>query len=184
MSRILTRRLVLRGLQLKDYAKWRAAMNPGGFKLVDESGRSMTSSKLSATAFRKIVARHGRLRERDEVYAFGVFRRGSGALVGIVDLGIIRRDMFAWANLGYSIYASFRGNGYATEAAAALLKHGFLRMKLRRIEAAIESGNRASIAVARNIGMRRECIRRAFWSDAVGPVDAHVYVSIAPDLER
>jgi RimJ/RimL family protein N-acetyltransferase len=49
-----------------------------------------------------------------------------------------------------------QGNGYATEAANALLRLGFETLGLRRIIARVDARNTASAAVLRRIGMRQE----------------------------
>lgn len=49
-----------------------------------------------------------------------------------------------------------RGQGYATEAAAALIAFGFDHLHLARIVATTEHANLASISVMRKLGMRIE----------------------------
>ncbi len=58
--------------------------------------------------------------------------------------------------LGYVFDPDHHGNGYATEAAAALLRVGFEGLGLHRIIARIDARNSASAAVLRRIGMRQE----------------------------
>lgn len=59
----------------------------------------------------------------------------------------------------YALREAFWGNGYATEAATALLAHTFAR-GVDRIMACASPANGASIAVLEKIGMRFD--RRAF----------------------
>ena len=55
---------------------------------------------------------------------------------------------------GWRLTRAARGHGYAVEAAAALLAHGFDTLGLPRIVAEIYCANAASNAVARRLGFR------------------------------
>ena len=57
-------------------------------------------------------------------------------------------------SVGYALWRGYWGNGFATEAATAVLDLGFDTLGLHRIEATIEPDNRASIRVAEKLGMR------------------------------
>ncbi|MFI5050524.1 MAG: GNAT family N-acetyltransferase [Gaiellales bacterium] len=67
-----------------------------------------------------------------------------------------------------------RGNGYATEAAAALIAYGFGEMRLQRIVATTEHANTASQAVMRRLGMRldRNPEPEPPWFQVVGILDS------------
>ncbi|MDQ6851359.1 MAG: GNAT family N-acetyltransferase [Actinomycetota bacterium] len=71
--------------------------------------------------------------------------------------------MLAWTSrehrsgeVGYVLNPGYQGQGYATEAAAALLRLGFDGLDLHRIVARVDARNDASVAVLRRIGMRQE----------------------------
>ena len=76
--------------------------------------------------------------------------------------------------LYWGLAPSHRGNGYATEAAAALIAYGFGEMRLARIVATTMRDNHASIAVMRRLGMRVEenPLPDPFWFQVVGWLDA------------
>ncbi len=57
--------------------------------------------------------------------------------------------------IGWRVLRRARGRGYAPEAAANLLAHGFARAGLSRVVAEIHRENAASRRVAEKIGMRR-----------------------------
>jgi [ribosomal protein S5]-alanine N-acetyltransferase len=64
------------------------------------------------------------------------------------------------AELGYWIGVPYWGNGYATEAARAMLRYGFDELKLHRIYATYFANNPASGAILRKLGMKLEgCLR-------------------------
>ncbi|WP_100488322.1 GNAT family N-acetyltransferase [Sporolactobacillus pectinivorans] len=58
--------------------------------------------------------------------------------------------------IGYWIARNYWHNGYATEAAKALLDYGKSNCGMRRFIALIQNGNIASQKVAKNIGMELE----------------------------
>ncbi|MEO8227247.1 MAG: GNAT family protein, partial [Gemmatimonadota bacterium] len=62
----------------------------------------------------------------------------------------------ARGELGYWIGRPHWGNGYVTEAAAAVIRHGFMTLDLNRIEAHHLSGNDASGRVLLKVGMTHE----------------------------
>jgi RimJ/RimL family protein N-acetyltransferase len=79
-------------------------------------------------------------------------------LLGSVSLRRFSRDRRA--ELGYWLGADAWGNGYATEAATALVDFGFREMGLLRIYAQVLAGNVASCRVLEKLGMVSEGIRR------------------------
>jgi RimJ/RimL family protein N-acetyltransferase len=76
--------------------------------------------------------------------------------------------------LFWAISPGHRGNGYATEAAAAVIAFGFLEMNLARIVATTTRDNPASIAVMRRLGMTvaENSLPEPEWFQVVGWADA------------
>lgn len=75
----------------------------------------------------------------------------------LVGGGILRPDAdHQHAEVGYWIGVRHWGNGYATEAARALVQHGFEVLRLHRIYASHTASNGASGRVLRKIGMKHE----------------------------
>lgn len=58
--------------------------------------------------------------------------------------------------IGWVMNPAYHNHGYASEAALALLDHGFNKMKLHRIIATCQPENIASYRVMEKIGMRQE----------------------------
>ena len=95
------------------------------------------------------------LDEAGQALLLAVIRAADDVLVGDV--------MLAWTSeehrsgeIGYVFDPTHHGNGYASEAAAALLRVGFEGLRLHRIIARLDARNTASAAVLRRIGMRQE----------------------------
>ena len=78
--------------------------------------------------------------------------------------------------LYWAVASQHRGNGYATEAARAVIDHGFAELGLARIVATTERDNLASIAVMRRLCMRieRNPLTEPDWFQVVGWLDAPV----------
>lgn len=85
-----------------------------------------------------------------------VCRRADDAVVGVVNLNEIVRGAFQSAYLGYYGFAPHAGQGYMTEGLGLVLRHAFRDLGLHRLEANIQPGNRASRALVRRLGFRRE----------------------------
>jgi len=88
------------------------------------------------------------------------------------------------AELGYWIGVPNWGNGYATEAARALVQYGFETLGLHRIFACHFARNSASARVLLKVGMRHEGSQRAHllkWGEFI---DLELYGMLASDLGR
>jgi [ribosomal protein S5]-alanine N-acetyltransferase len=93
---------------------------------------------------------------RPDFEAILVCRREDLAIIGFFNLSQIERGAMQSAYLGYAAAKVFAGMGYMREGIELVLRHAFLTMRLHRIEANIQPGNHASIALARGAGFRRE----------------------------
>jgi RimJ/RimL family protein N-acetyltransferase len=60
------------------------------------------------------------------------------------------------AEIGWRLAKEYWGRGLATEAASAVLKHGFETLGLQRIIATVQLPNRASIRVVEKLGLKAE----------------------------
>jgi RimJ/RimL family protein N-acetyltransferase len=88
----------------------------------------------------------------------------TGELAGDVMLFWHSRE-HAGGELGYVFNPALSGHGYATEAAAVLLRLGFEGLGLHRIVARIDERNGSSVRLARRLGMRQEArlVRNEFF---------------------
>ncbi len=78
------------------------------------------------------------------------------AIVGFFNLSQISRGSLQSAYLGYAVGKPYARQGYMSEGIQLVLEHAFLNLGLHRVEANIQPGNRASIALAAGAGFRRE----------------------------
>ena len=93
---------------------------------------------------------------RPDFEAMLVCRSEDHAIVGFFNLSQIVRRSLQSAYLGYAAGKPFAGQGYMREAIALVLRHAFVNLRLHRLEANIQPGNQASIALARGAGFQRE----------------------------
>jgi len=62
------------------------------------------------------------------------------------------------AEIGWTLHPDFFGQGYAGEAATAILDLAFGELGLHRVRAELDPRNDASIALCRRLGMREEAL--------------------------
>ncbi len=122
---------------------------------------------------------------------YAVTRREDGAVIGAVGLAparipwdvLVPQDMRGGGpqpalvtpefGLFWAIRAEHQGQGYATEAARALVAHLFDGLLIRRLVATTEHDNLASQAVMRKLGMtlHRNPGPEPAWCQVVGVLD-------------
>ena len=76
----------------------------------------------------------------------------SGTPIGMC--GLLKRDSLPDVDIGFAFLPQYRSQGYAVEAAAAVLDHGRRLLGLERILAIANDDNAGSIRVLEKIGMR------------------------------
>jgi RimJ/RimL family protein N-acetyltransferase len=95
----------------------------------------------------------------EKLARFAVISKELGMPIGIS--GIFRHPNVppTEAELNYRYPVQYRGKGFATEAARAILHYGFVELGLSRIHANVDLTNAASLKVIDRLGMK-----------AIGPV--------------
>ena len=86
----------------------------------------------------------------------------NGAIIGSISLSQIFRRGFQNAYLGYYVAERYAGHGYMSEAIQLVLRYAFNDLKLHRLEANIQPGNAASIALVRRAGFVLEGFSRRY----------------------
>ncbi len=85
-----------------------------------------------------------------------VCRTEDDAILGFFNLSQILQGHVRSAYLGYAIGKRYAGKGYMREAIGLVLKIAFQTLELDLVEANIQPGNRASIALAAGAGFVRD----------------------------
>jgi ribosomal-protein-alanine N-acetyltransferase len=86
---------------------------------------------------------------------FAVEHIDDGRVVGVVDIRVVSR-LWGLGEIGYTLSRSYWGRGLNTEAGELLLDYGFSELRLRRIRAECDPGNRRSYRTMEKLGMAME----------------------------
>ena len=78
----------------------------------------------------------------------------NGRIIGGCDCDLGHSEDRSYATLGWIIHKDYRKQGYASEAASALLDFAFNYLKIDRVYAQCDINNPASFGVMRRIGMK------------------------------
>lgn len=111
-------------------------------------------------------------------YYLAVTRPGRRQVLGFARLGLGGARA---ARLGYAIHADHQGNGYAADAARALVRYGFDLLGLHRITAAVGPENSASVRVLKSLGFSLEGRLRDHVFTNGGWRDSLLYSLLADD---
>lgn len=87
---------------------------------------------------------------------FLVCRRESGRIAGFININNIVEGGFRSGALGYGAFAPAVGHGLMGEGLGLVVRYAFGPMRLHRLEANIQPGNAASIALVSRAGFRLE----------------------------
>lgn len=104
-------------------------------------------------------------------------RENPGEIVGAVNFANLIRGMCHSCTLGYSVAASYQGQGYMSEALKVAIDYVFNTLNLRRITAAYIPHNRRSGKLLKRLGFRVE----GFCQDYVminGEWEDHILTSL------
>ena len=142
----------------------------------------VTSSRMPATeeGVRQYIDEQNSYQpfEKDRVFELAIERKEDGTVIGLV--GLICQD-HGQGEMGWALGVEYRGQGYATEAARALMDYGFTSLGLHRIHADTNTDNLASRRIMERLGMRREgLLRGAVYEDGKW-VDRTVYGLLADE---
>lgn len=119
------------------------------YLLFEPRSRDQVAQKLAEHAA------HTTLAERGDYWQIGVERADDGEVIG--DLYFALTDSgSAAAEIGWTFHPEAHGQGFATEAASALLDFAFDTLRMHRVAAEFDPRNDRSIALCRRLGMVEE----------------------------
>jgi len=114
--------------------------------------RPWTSAPCDSAEFRAYVER---MRAPGNM-AFLVCRGDSGELAGVINLTNVVMRFFCSGYVGYYAFAGHEGQRLMRAGLRAVVRQAFGAMKLHRLEANIQPGNAASIALVASCGFSKE----------------------------
>lgn len=94
--------------------------------------------------------------ERDNEAGFLVKRIHDGVICGVINLNVITYEALCSAYVSYFAVADQAEKGYMKEGMLQVIRHAFDELELHRLEANIQPGNLASIALAQSTGFQFE----------------------------
>jgi [ribosomal protein S5]-alanine N-acetyltransferase len=120
-------------------------------------------------------------------WQLALVNKQDGRLIGNCGIRVNNPDL-GEANIGYELNPRDWGNGYATEAATAIVRFGFEELKLHRIWAECVADNTGSARVLEKLGMRREAhfrehqyYRNRWWDTLIYAILAHEWRIVNPN---
>ena len=147
---IRTPRLVLRRFEATDLERFHA------YQSLPETARFLLRQELTLTQSMEVLGR----------YANFTFEQEGDWLCLAIELadvpGLLGEVVLKWlpgtgqGEIGWILAPESRGQGYAAEAAEALLRLGFESLMFHRIDAKLDALNTSSSGVCERLGMRRE----------------------------
>lgn len=84
---------------------------------------------------------------------YAVERKADGAWIG--NAGLVRRDGLPAPDVGYAVLGAYAGQGYAREAAHAVVAHARQTLGIDDLFGIISPDNLASAAILRGLGMQQ-----------------------------
>jgi ribosomal-protein-alanine N-acetyltransferase len=174
-----TPRFLVRPLNASDYIAWSNgydSMFPKQNEYDEEKPKDLTRA-----GFRKLLKKNKDFQKKRVIYPYGIFEKKTGRLMGHLWISLLVRYNVQSARIAYSIFNNYWKRGYGHEVVEAAIQFAFRRLRLHRLEAEIQAGNRGSIALAKAIGMQYEGFRRkAVFLDGKW-VDHQIYSIVAED---
>jgi len=145
-----------RASELRVYVRAPVARDEHEFVALMRESRSFHRPWASAPTDAARFAAYLQDAARPDFEAFLVCRLQDDGIVGFFNVSQITRGSLQSAYLGYAAASRYAHQGYMREGIELVLRAAFLELGLHRLEANIQPGNRASIALARGAGFRRE----------------------------
>ncbi len=113
-------------------------------------------------------AKQRALDEQRKEFEMALVLLNNSAVIGAASIHLVN-DKEAW--IGYCLNRKYWGQGYATEAARALLDFGFDHLQLHRIYATVDPRNNSPSQILKKIGMVQEAhfrqnkLAKGAWRD-------------------
>jgi ribosomal-protein-alanine N-acetyltransferase len=152
LKRILeTKRLILRPVEARD---WRAIHR---FTSLPEVVRYLPNEPFTESDARAFAMRWSEQARQSDAWqeVMVVLLKADGQLIGYVPFEQFNHE-YRTREIGWVFAPDCQGQGYATEAARAVLGLAFEKLGLHRVVATCDPRNAASYRVMEKLGMRRE----------------------------
>lgn len=152
-AQIITERLLLRRWQPRDYAPFAAmCADPEVMRFIG-SGATMTDDQVAAD-----IATYEASWETNGYGQFAVELNQTGQFIGFAGLGVhtLLPEFVSFTEIGWRFALNIWGNGYATEAAKAVMDFALNTAGLHDMVSVCQTDNVASEQIMLKIGMSLE----------------------------
>lgn len=156
MVTLETERLTLRNWQETDASSYMLLSQDVGYNCFSLPGQFLARTPEEA---REKIQKRMELFNRLKLGKFPVFLKSTGEFIGTcgmepfeLDPSFLRVNGRSEVELGYRLCLKHWGNGYAQEAAGAILRYGFGPLNCARIMAFVLPQNRASVKILEKLG--------------------------------
>jgi ribosomal-protein-alanine N-acetyltransferase len=153
--------VVLRPPRTGDYGAW-SELRRRSRAFLQPWEPTWPADDLSRAAFRRRLSAYQRDMDLGYGYAFLVFRRIDGELVGGITLSNIRRGVAQMGQIGYWVGETHQRKGYTLAAVRAVTGFAIGRLGLHRLEAACIPENEASRTLLLKAGFELEGRAQAY----------------------
>jgi len=152
-----TERLILRKLRLEDAKDiFEYASDPETTKYV--TWETHKSIEDSINFIKSSLANYN----KKEVIDWGIVYKENNKLIGTCGYFLRALEQHSRAEIGYVIGKKYWGRGIATEAVKEVIRFGFEKMNLNRIQAMCIPDNIGSYRVMEKVGMKYEGVIREY----------------------
>lgn len=153
-----TKRLWVRPLEPADYEACVRTRRLSQLSTAELEGGSLAVSLSNRAEFGRMTDHRLDQMLEDRSYRFGVFVARTGEFIGEVMLFDVLRGNRQMASIGAIVHTAYRRQGYASEALRGLIRFGFRRLHLHRIEGQARPENAVSIHMCKSVGFHEEGI--------------------------
>ena len=174
---IKTKNLILRRIYSSDLALFEALSDPEVSKY--ECWSKHTSFEETMAYINSVMDKI----DAGNCTEWVIEHKADGYPIGMINL----HDIYTQhrrAELGFWLNRRYWNKGYATEAAAAVMKYAFEQLGIERLQSLCYTGNAASLRVLEKLGMKKETVHKRYMSLSYKPEilsDVAVFVRFATD---
>jgi len=140
-------RVRLRQVTLADQREFLASM---------KASRALHYPWVSAASTPKLFRAFIERMSRPENCGLLVCEHENNRILGVINITNIVLGVFRSGYLGFYAFAGFERRGLMSKGLRAAVRHAFDKLKLHRLEANIQPGNTASIALVKSCGFSKE----------------------------
>ncbi len=130
----------------------------------DERIQSLYSEPVYTTkeAVKELLDKYIGSYEKNDYYRWAIIENKSGECIGQIAFFLVDSKNH-FAEIEYCIGSGFQCIGYATEAAKAIIKYGFEKINLHKIQICTKTVNKASKRVIEKCGFTYEGMLRDYF---------------------